>query len=143
MGTPSTGCKKAYTFYLHPDVSRMIDAGTASDGRRSRSEFVEDAVSFYCGVLDAKDNRAFLGEEIVKTMRAVVRESEGRLLSHLRSEDISLSMLAVLFAASLTGMTAEEIERLRAKAVEYVDENFRARSFVSALYDERKARGML
>ena len=49
---------------------------------------------------------------------------------------ISLSMLAVLFAANLSGMQKEEIESLRRDAVEYVDDNFRAKSFVTALTEQ-------
>ena len=69
-------------------------------------------------------------------MRVIVKDMEGRIFSHFRSQDISLSMLAVLFAANLSGMQKEEIESLRRDAVEYVDENFRAKSFVTALTEQ-------
>ncbi len=105
-------------------------------GKSSRSEFVEEAVNFYCGVIDANTHRSFLGDEVIKTMKAIVRDMEGRIFSHFRSQDISLSMLAVLFAANLTGMTAEEIAEQRKLAVQYVNENRSAKSFVTALREE-------
>lgn len=129
--------KTNYTFYLHPEVSEQIDAHLVTTGRGSRSAFVEDAIAFYCGALDAETNRAFLGDEVIKTMRAIVQDLEGRIFSHFRSQDISLSMLAILFAANLTGMTDEEIALMRRSAVRYVDENHRAKSFVLAIRDER------
>ncbi len=128
--------KRDYTFYLPPETSAKIDAHRCLEGKMTRSEFVDKAVNFYCGVLDADNDRAFLGDEIIKAMRAIVKDTEGRIFSHFRSQDISLSMLAVLFAANLSGMQKEEIESLRRDAVEYVDDNFRAKSFVTALTEQ-------
>ncbi len=132
--------KRDYTFYLTPETSEKIDAHRILEGKVSRSEFVETAVNFYCGVMDANENRAFLGDEIIKAVRAIVKDAEGRIFSHFRSQDISLSMLAVLFAGNLVGMDKDEIDDMRKTPVEYVDENFRAKSFVVALRDERAAR---
>ncbi len=129
--------KQDYTFYLMPETSEKIDAHRILEGKVSRSEFVEAAVNFYCGVMDANENRVFLGDEIIKAMRVIVKDAEGRIFSHFRSQDISLSMLAVLFAANLSGMTKEEISSLRKDAVAYVDENFRAKSFVVAQKEQR------
>ena len=128
--------KRDYTFYLPPETSAKIDAHRCFEGKMTRSEFVDKAVNFYCGVLDADNDRAFLGDEIIKAMRVIVKDMEGRIFSHFRSQDISLSMLAVLFAANLSGMQKEEIESLRRDAVEYVDDNFRAKSFVTALTEQ-------
>ena len=128
--------KRDYTFYLPPETSAKIDAHRCLEGKTTRSEFVDKAVNFYCGVLDADNDRAFLSDEIIKAMRAIVKDTEGRIFSHFRSQDISLSMLAVLFAANLSGMQKEEIESLRRDAVEYVDDNFRAKSFVTALKEQ-------
>ena len=130
--------KQDYTFYLTPETSEKIDAHRILEGKVSRSEFVETAVNFYCGVMDANENRVFLGDEIIKAMRVIVKDAEGRIFSHFRSQDISLSMLAVLFAANLSGMTKEEISSLRKDAVEYVNENFRAKSFVVAQREQRE-----
>ena len=121
---------------MTPETSEKIDAHRILEGKVSRSEFVETAINFYCGVMDENENRAFLGDEIIKAMKAIVKDTEGRIFSHFRSQDISLSMLAVLFAANLSGMQKEEIESLRRDAVEYVDDNFRAKSFVTALTEQ-------
>ena len=105
--------KRDFTFYLTPETSEKIDAHRVLEGKVSRSEFVETAINFYCGVMDANENRAFLGDEIIKAMRAIVMDAEGRIFSHFRSQDISLSMLTVLFAANLANMSKEEIAQVR------------------------------
>ena len=131
--------KRDFTFYLTPETSEKIDAHRILEGKVSRSEFVETAINFYCGVMDANENRAFLGDEIIKAMRVIVKDAEGRIFSHFRSQDISLSMLAVLFAANLADMPKEDIELMREEAIRYVDENFRAKSFVVAQKEQRAA----
>ena len=127
-------------FRLRKEVLKIIEERKKTGEYSSYSDFLEDAVLFYNGILDTQENRAFLGDEIIKAMKAIVHDAEGRIFSHFRSQDISLSMLAVLFAANLTGMTNEEIDTLRNQAVEYVDNNFRAKSFVTALREEQKAK---
>ncbi len=129
--------KQHYTFYFNPETNDRIESHMKELGKSSRSDFVEEAVNFYCGALDANTHRSFLGDEVIKTMQAIVRDLEGRIFSHFRSQDISLSMLAVLFAANLTGMTSDEIAEQRKLAVQYVNENRSAKSFVTALRDEQ------
>ncbi len=129
--------KQHYTFYFRPETNDRVEAHMIETGITSRSAFVEEAVNFYCNVLDADTQKSFLGEEIIKAMQAIVRDMEGRIFSHFRSQDISLSMLSVLFAANLTGMTEAEIAMLRKMAVQYVNENRSAKSFVTALREER------
>ena len=116
----------------------MVERRKASGEYETYSDFVEDAIVFYNGVLDADENRVFLGDEIIKAMRAIVKDAEGRIFSHFRSQDISLSMLTVLFAANLANMSKEEIAQVRKDAVEYVDDNFRAKSFVVAQKEQRE-----
>ena len=135
-GTEQDSPRTRRGFRLHPEVLEMVERRKASGEYDTYSDFIEDAIVFYNGVLDADENRTFLGDEIIKAMRAIVKDAEGRIFSHFRSQDISLSMLAVLFAANLSGMQKEEIESLRRDAVEYVDDNFRAKSFVTALTEQ-------
>ena len=128
----SPGPRVKREFRLRKEVLKIIEDRKSTGEYSSYSDFLEDAVLFYNGVLDTQENRAFLGDEIIKAMRAIVHDAEGRIFSHFRSQDISLSMLAVLFAASLSGLSKPEIDDLRQDAVEYVDNNFRAKSFVTA-----------
>ena len=138
MDAVKPGARIKREFRLHPEVLEMVERRKASGEYETYSDFVEDAIVFYNGVLDADENRAFLGDEIIKAMRVIVKDAEGRIFSHFRSQDISLSMLTVLFAANLANMSKEEIAQVRKEAVEYVDDNFRAKSFVVAQREQRE-----
>lgn len=134
------GARVKREFRIRKEVLDLIEKRKSSGEYETYSDFIEDAVVFYNGVLDSNENRYFLGDEIIKAMKAIVQDSEGRVFSHFRSQDISLSLISVLLAANLAEMTQEEIEVARKRAIEYVDKNFRAKSFVVALKDERRAR---
>ena len=126
---PSNANKSKYAFWLCPEINSLIDSHRNGD---SRSEFVEQAVRHYCGVLDTEGNREFLGDEIVRSMNAIIRDTEGRIFSHLRSMDISQSMIAELIAGYLAEMTPQEINDAKERAVRFVDTHHRAQSFVEA-----------
>ena len=51
MGENETEIKKDYTVYLYPSVRDMIDAHLKIADKRSRSDFIEAAIRFYCGVI--------------------------------------------------------------------------------------------
>lgn len=104
----------------------------------SENVFVEKAILFYDEVLKAEDGRAFLGDEIIKAMKAISQNSDGRLFSHMRSMDISLTMLTLLFAYNLADMSEAEVSELRREAVEYVNNNRRAVPFITALRAEKE-----
>ena len=133
---PSNGNKSKYAFWLKPEVNSLIDSHLNGD---SRSDFVEQAVRHYCGVLDTEGNQSFLGDEILRSMRTIIRDTEGRIFSHLRSLDISQSMIAELIASYLQELTPKEIADMKKNAVRFVDDNFRAQSFVEAwrLYQDQ------
>ena len=68
--------KRHYTFHLYPETSKLIDAHLIAADKTSRSDFIEAAVKFYCGVLDTDSNQAFLGEEIIRAMKSIVTDME-------------------------------------------------------------------
>ena len=129
--------KQKIGYWLHPSTRKLIEERGMSGDFKNNSDFVEKAILFYNGVLDTEENKAFLGEEIIRTMKAISQNTEGRILSSLRSMDISISMLTLLFAYSLADMSKEEVQYLRKEAVDYVNENRRAVSFVTALKAEQ------
>ena len=126
----SNGKKSKYAFWLRPEIDSMIDSHLSAGYAASRSDFIEHAVKHYCGVLDTKESREFLGDEIVKSMRAIIHDTEGRIFSHLRSMDIGQSMLVDLIAGYLTDLTEDQIEESKRNAIRFLNTQHRAQSFV-------------
>jgi len=125
------------TIYLHPETNKMIDAHVGSGDFQNRSVMVEAAIKFYCGVLDPNANKDFLGNEIIKSIKAIANEMQGKIFSQLRTSNINLSILTSLYAVHLSNLNDKEIEYLRKDAAGFVDRMLRAKSFVQALKEER------
>lgn len=129
-------------FWIHPEVDRMLTAHVASGEFQSRSDLVEKAVRFYCGTLNAKTDQSFLGEQIVGSVQSIIDEFGGRVFSHLRSEDIHISLIYELLATGFSDVDEATIKQLRKQAAQYVDEHLKARSFEAA-YKREKNAGMI
>ena len=138
MSENKTESKIRKNLRLPQKVIDIIKARKESGEFVSENVFVEKAILFYDEVLKAEDGRAFLGDEIIKAMKAISQNSEGRLFSHMRSMDISLTMLTLLFAYNLADMSEAEVSELRREAVEYVNNNRRAVPFITALHAEKE-----
>lgn len=137
MSENKTESKVRKNLRLPQKAIDIIKARKESGEFVSENVFVEKAILFYDEVLTAEDGRAFLGDEIIKAMKAISQNSEGRLFSHMRSMDISLTMLTLLFAYNLADMSEAEVSELRREAVEYVNNNRRAVPFIAALRSEK------
>lgn len=138
MSENKTESKVRKNLRLPQKAIDIIKARKESGEFVSENVFVEKAILFYDEVLTAEDGRAFLGDEIIKAMKAISQNSEGRLFSHMRSMDISLTMLTLLFAYNLADMSEAEVSELRREAVEYVNNNRRAVPFITALRAEKE-----
>jgi hypothetical protein len=136
---PERELKTNYTVYLYPSIKDMIDNHLSAADKRSRSDFIEAAVKFYCGVLDSETDKQFLGEQIISTMKAIMDEFSGNVFAHLRAQDVAVTSINQILATGLANMTPQEIESLRRSALEYVSKNMKSKSFISAVWDEKKA----
>ena len=52
--------KIKYTLYIDPAVLKRVDDLFKQDGCKSKSEFIERAVRFYCGYLSAENYRDYV-----------------------------------------------------------------------------------
>ena len=59
---------------------------------KSRSEFIEKAINFYCGYLTAEDGKEYFPEIIVSTMQGTLGAFENRMASLLFKMAVELSM---------------------------------------------------
>ena len=70
------------------------------DDCRSRSEFIEKAILFYCGYLAAKDYRDYIPNVFISTMKGTLDSLENRIANLLFKNAVEISMLSHLTAAT-------------------------------------------
>ena len=90
---------------------------------KSRSEFIEKAINFYCGYLTANDGKEYFPQVIVSTLQGTLGTFENRMASLLFKMAVELSMSLHVTAANseideetlvkLRGLCVDEVKRIR------------------------------
>ena len=127
--------KAKYTLYIDPAVLKRVDDLYKQDGCKSKSEFIEKAVSFYCGYLTAENYRDYLPKVILSTVQGTLDSFENRMATLLFKMAVELSVLNRVTAATVD---VEELNltRLRGRCVEDVKRLNGCISFDQAVKDE-------
>lgn len=127
--------KAKYTLYIDPAVLKRVDDLYKQDGCKSKSEFIEKAVSFYCGYLTAENYRDYLPKVILSTVQGTLDSFENRIATLLFKMAVELSVLNRVTAATVD---VEELNltRLRGRCVDDVKRINGCISFDQAVKDE-------
>ena len=108
--------KEKKSYYFGPKTIKRIDDKYIDDNCATRSEFVERAVNFYCGYLDAKSADAYLPSVLASTLEGhlnLFADRAGRLLFKTAVE---LDMVMNIIAAD-TDIDYQTLDKLRGKSV--------------------------
>ncbi|MDE5937113.1 MAG: hypothetical protein K2G83_06890, partial [Ruminococcus sp.] len=79
--TVSDDVKVKFPLYIFPDTMEKVDMLYEVDNCKSKTEFIEKAVRFYCGYLLNKEHTAteFIAPQIAAMTEGIVKGSEQRL----------------------------------------------------------------
>lgn len=92
--------KYKFALWLQPETMTKVEKLYKDDDCRSRSEFIEKAILFYCGYLAAKDYRDYIPNVFISTMKGTLDSLEDRIANLLFKNAVELSMLSHLTAAT-------------------------------------------
>ncbi len=104
--------KEKFALWLRPETKRMVEKNYKDNGCRSRSDFIEKAIVFYCGYLTATDYREYFPNVIVSTMKGLLDTFENRMANLLFKNAVELSMLLHVVSAThdIDGDTLEDLK---------------------------------
>lgn len=114
--------KSKFALWMYPETFERVEKLYREDGCKSRSEFIEKAINFYCGYLTAENYREYFPSVIVSTVKGSLDSFENRMASLLFKTAVELSMMLHMTAANydideemlsrLRGMCVKEVKRL-------------------------------
>jgi len=107
------------TAYLSADTLKRCESGMFLLGLKSRSIFIEQAVNFYSGYLQAQTHSDYLSATITHAMEGVIENTENRLARMMFKEAVELAKLTSMLA-DINEMDDGAIERLHYKCVQEV-----------------------
>jgi hypothetical protein len=108
--------KERTAIWLYPETMDRLDGWLEKDNCKSRSEFVEKALSFYMGYLGTEDTSSYLSKALLSSIQGILQRMENRLASNLFRLAVEISMMMHLLATTLK-ITDEELHRLRGRCV--------------------------
>ena len=114
--------KIKFPLYLLPASMARTERLYREDGSKSKSEFIEKAVNFYCGFLESDKYEDYFPKVIISTFQGLLDSLENRMASLQFKTAVELSMLLHVTAATneideatlsrLRGMCVDEVKRL-------------------------------
>ena len=108
--------KERTAIWLYPETIERLDSWLEKDNCKSRSEFVEKALSFYMGYLGTEDTSQYLSKALLTSIQGILQKTENRTGSNLFRLSVEISMMMHLLATMLN-ITDEELRRLRGRCV--------------------------
>ena len=123
------------SYMIEQEVVDKLEKHYKDDGSRSKSEFVERAINFYCGYVTAENYREFFPKVVLSTIQGTLDSFENRMATLLFKMAVELSVLNRVTAATVD---VEELNltRLRGRCVDDVKRINGCISFAQAVKDE-------
>ena len=111
--------KRKFALWLHPETLELVDDAYREDDCRSRSEFIEKAVRFYVGYLNAANDSSLLPNAFLSNMKSIVTESDNRQNKLLFKLSVEMAMMMNILA-SIQDIDDITLNRLRGECVKEV-----------------------
>ena len=127
------------SYMIEQEVTDKLEKHYKDDGSKSKSEFVERAINFYCGYVTAENYRDFFPKVILSSIKGTLDSFEARMASLLFKLAVELSVLSEVTAATID--TSElNLHRIRANCVKNVQQTHGFISLIEAVkkYEENK-----
>lgn len=132
--------KDRTAIWLYPDTMERMDGWLGKDNCKSRSEFVEKALSFYMGYLASEDTSSYLSKALLAGVQGTLQNTENRVAANLFRLTVETSMMMHLLAANLD-VEDMELQRLRGRCVSEVKKTRGKISLDSAVEFQQGAGG--
>ena len=134
-----TGGKIKFPLYLFPETMALVDALHAHDNCKSKTEFIEKAVRFYCGYLLNAEHAAteFIAPQLASITEGIVKGSEQKLGRAMFKIAVELGALTHMLAA-VNDIDDETLFKLRAMCTDEVRRINGSISFENAVRYQRR-----
>lgn len=111
--------KRKFLLWAYPSTLELVKNNYRRDKCKSQSEFIERAIQYYTGYVNASDDTSYLPNAMLSNMRSIAAESDNRQSRMLFKLSVEIAMLQNLFAA-FHDVDPESLERLRGECVQEV-----------------------
>lgn len=111
--------KTRIPLWIYPSTLKEADSLAEQDNCKTRSEFIEKAVQFYCGYLKTETRNSYLPIAISSVIEGRLGGTENRISRLLFKLAVETSMLMNIMAGKLD-VEDVDLKKLRGKCIEEV-----------------------
>lgn len=124
--------KKRFALWAKEETLQKTEEWYKKTNCLTKSEFFEKAVDFYVGYLSSNDNKEYLPNIVISTLKGIIAESENKQSRMLFKLAVEMAIMMNLIASEQE-LDAIELERLRGECVKEVKRLNGSFSFEDAL----------
>lgn len=125
--------RKELTLRLKPTTRELLDGAYKDAGCRSRSDFIEKAIEFYCGYLSSEKDQSYLPGAVVAALQGSLSQLERGICLQLHKVAVELYGVENLMVVASGGdVTLDQLHKLRKRANTAVRESRGVLSLVDA-----------
>lgn len=109
---PNPEGKIKFPLWIYPTTHQLVKNNYRKDNCRTMSQFIEKAIQYYVGKINAEDDTSYLPNAFLSNLKNVVMESEKRQKRELEFLAIEIALIETIMAAT-NGVSKETVDRLR------------------------------
>ncbi len=107
---------------MFPHIIKLCDANLKLANVSSRNDFIEEAIKFYAGFINSKNNINFLNKAIENTLLSNINLLEQNLSKSIFKMSVEISMMMNIIAA-INNIDNQTLNNLRNKCIKDVKES--------------------
>jgi hypothetical protein len=120
---------------IEEEVADKLKKSYTIDGSKTKSEFVERAIIFYCGYVTAENSRDYLPRIVISTIQGTLDSFENRMAKLLFKIAVEISLLNKV-TASITDFEDFDLDNARVECINDVKRINGSISLAQAVRDE-------
>lgn len=124
--------KKKFALWLTPETKAIVEKQYREDNCQSQSEFIEKAILFYDGYLNAEHASAFMPRVLTDILEGALSSFGNRLGRHFFKLEVEQNITNHILSAD-TDIDIPTYEKLRGRSVREVGETNGRINFKDAL----------
>ena len=111
--------KERFTLWMKHSTFEKVEENYREDNCQKKSEFIENAVNFYCGYLKMNSSEPFLSTVLRETLKKLIKASDDRICKLIFKIAVELAITMNVVAAN-QGVDKEVLNSLRGECVKEV-----------------------
>lgn len=111
--------KQKFALWLTPEGKEIVEQHYRQDNCQSRSEFIEKAIHFYCGYLDAQNTGDYLPRVLAEVLEGSFNTLAKRMGRMQFKQLVETAMIMHILAAD-SDMDLERLNKLKGRCVQDV-----------------------